>query len=104
MGFEGTMMCEGCKRAVSVIYIKYMPKGTGRVALCRDCLSKATGKSNAPKSEVKISEKSDVDFIMQEKKKSGTAYYCKKCNYKFRSSSSKPVCGYCGRPDSIEPC
>lgn len=104
MGLEGTMTCEGCKRPTPVMDIKYMPKGNGRVAMCKDCLAKASGKSNAPVKEFKITSKQETALPKKATNGDAPRYYCKKCNYRFRSSSDNPVCGYCGRPDTIEPC
>lgn len=105
MGLEGTMTCEVCKRPTPVADMKFMPKGTGRMALCKDCIARTSGKSNAPVKEIRISEKSRFDMPSQPKAKigSGAAYFCRKCNYSFRSSSQTPVCGYCGKADSISP-
>jgi hypothetical protein len=110
MGMEGTGLCEGCKKIVPIMEIKYVPKGNSRQSLCKACLDRFNGKignraeaSLGKKANPNIEIDKAYDNVMSSAKSGGgVEYFCKKCQYKFKSSSSKPVCGYCGSPASIE--
>jgi hypothetical protein len=99
MGMEGTMICENCRKVVPVENMKLIPAGNKSKSVCVNCLARQKGEEVKIK-PINVSKHDDFDA----KSSAGTLYYCNKCQYKFRSSSAKPVCGYCGKPDTIKPC
>jgi hypothetical protein len=87
--FENAV-CDNCKKHVPLDSIKYVLDIKGnRKQLCQACLAK-----NNIKVETKSKENKTKDS-------DGLKYYCSKCNYHFKSNSDKPVCGYCGRKETI---
>ena len=84
------MICDFCRKAVSLTDIRYMPKGKdGRTALCSTCRTKHPGTADSKKAA-----------LTGEKKK----YFCTRCRYKFTfdpKSISNMMCPFCGKNDKI---
>ena len=82
------MVCDFCKKSFPIPEIKYMPKGTGQIALCGECRTKKM--SLDPPSRKVVPNKQP--------------YLCQRCSYKFRfnpNSVSNMRCPYCGKADQV---
>lgn len=82
------MVCDRCRKFVSMSEIRFQMKDEGRVALCSNC------RDNAKMSELKPRPKPE------EKK----PFFCERCKYKFKhdTESGKALrCPYCGKPDKV---
>lgn len=86
-----SMLCDRCRRPVPLDNIRYVPRGSGRVALCPECLGNGEPmptpvKTPMPKSTLSSTKK---------------PYVCARCNFKFHASPSASRCPYCGKTDKV---
>jgi len=82
------MICEHCRNSFPISEIKYMPKGSTKVALCNGCREKQ--RTLEPPSRKQVPNKKP--------------YLCQRCSYKFRfnpNSVSNMRCPYCGKADQV---
>ena len=89
------ILCERCRKFVSLSDIKYLPKGNdAKMALCRNCLKNFNPMGAGAAKKAPSQESSSVM----------SGFFCGRCNYKFKFNTARDAtlrCPYCGRADKI---
>ena len=91
-GDQRRVLCDRCRKFSTFSDIKYLPKGDGKMALCRTCIKQFT---TAPNPALKKQVSSDSSVIN---------YFCQRCRYKFKYNTARHAilkCPYCGKDDKI---
>lgn len=91
-----SMLCDRCRRPVALDLIRYVPRGSGRVALCPDCLG--TGESMPSTVKLSTTKGSTSSTSSTSSKK---PFVCVRCNFKFKAVPSVSRCPYCGKADKV---
>lgn len=93
------IMCDDCKRNVPIEEIRYSMAGEKSLRLCSNCRDRTTPRKDRLNKEIK-------EPLKKEAKKASKindfeAYFCTRCNYKFRydlNKDSRLRCPYCSSP------
>ena len=84
------IVCNRCRRFVSISDIKYMPNGKdSMIAICSACRAKTSAETKSQQNTAKPQKK---------------RYFCERCRYKFRfdpASVTNLRCPMCGKKDKI---